>query len=309
MPTDDETLTDEEKQAAEATKTAALPDLTDEQFEAVLQKRMGVGSADLIKKSEQVTVLTDDEKAELEEKKNSAILEFALANKHTTKKDYDEYIAASKADKVEVARTKFIRLNPDMDPKEAAEAFNTLFKVEEEDEIDGAGETLVPNKAKKTARLLAEKIAEEEINTRYAPIIGLSAKYDQHLAIEKVKKANDTLISKTIKDLPRTMELEVEGEKYSIAIEENDFEEAMAMVKKDALSQADLKPEQVKANAALFLKSKNLDRIIREIRDTAVDNALDKAGRGKNGLIPDKKDSPAVTNEKMEFLKKHGITV
>ena len=67
-------LTDEEKKAAaleeEKNKAAAKANqgISDEDFEKEVEKRLGAKPGDLIKKSEQVKVLTEEEKKEVEKK-------------------------------------------------------------------------------------------------------------------------------------------------------------------------------------------------------------------------------------------------
>lgn len=301
----DETLTEEQKQAL--LDKEKEPDLTDEQLEKILQKKFGAGSKDLIKKSEQTVVLSEAEKLELEEKKNSAALEWGLTTGATTKKEYDSYLEATKSDKVEYARKKYVAAHPELG-EEAAKTFDRIFRTQEDDEVE-TDEVMVPNEDKKAALLLAQAIADEEINSRYQKVRDLPKRYEEHLEKIALKTVNEQLIIKSIAEIPRQMPVEVEGVEYKIKFEDDDFTAAQEMVVKDALEKKGLTADEVKGAVALFLKTKNLDRIISEIVVSAVSVAVDKADRGKDGVVPIRKDVPEVADEKMKFLKTRGIPV
>lgn len=300
--------TDEIELTETATETAppAQVEWTDEQFEAQLQKRFGAGSKELVKKSEQIVVLTEAEKLAIEEKENDAALITGLAEGWTTKKEYDGYADAIKTDPIEYVRKKYIREHPELGDKADA-IFNKLFKVDEDDELEGDEELFVPNEDKKAARLLAKQIADNDITNTYGQVIKLKSKYADHLAQGEIKKVNTELITKSIAAIPRQMPIVIDNETYSIEVSEEDIKEAQDMVISNDLIKKGLTEDEIKGNAALFLKTKNIDRIIKEVRDIAVAEALDKNSRGLKGIVPVRKDNPVVADAKTEFLRSKGI--
>lgn len=296
-----ENLTEEQIQEQKAANDAA-----EEAFEAQLVKRFGAGSSELVKKSEPAPVETAEEKKAREDKKSQAVLTTGLEQNWTTKGEYDGYLEAIKADKIEVTRKKFIRDNPELGDKAAA-TFNTFFRIDEDDDIEGDDEVFAPNEIKKAARQLAEKLADEEINTTYGSVIKLNKRYDDHIAAETQRKTNQELINKSILEIPAEMPIEIDDDKYIITLSPAEIAESHKIFGNDELQKKGLTAEEIKGNAAVYLKTTHLARIIKEIRDVAVDTALDQQRRGVHGVVPVRKMDNSHDDDKLKFVKSKGI--
>jgi len=71
-----------EEEAAKLLAEKNVPsELSDEDFAALVEKRLGAKPQDLIKKTDQVKVLSEEEKKELQEKEDSEILKFGIEQK------------------------------------------------------------------------------------------------------------------------------------------------------------------------------------------------------------------------------------
>ncbi len=308
---DDKVLTEAEiedaKKLAEAEEAKKI-DFTDEQFEAEFEKRLGAKSSEFIKKSDQVKVLTEDEKKEVETKKETDLLKFGLDNNIISKKEYDDYLTLTATNKIEVARKKFIANSSDTS-EEAGKTFDTLFKVTEDDEIED-NEVMVPNKKKKDALAFAEKLAQEEIDSTVGKKVkDLPAKYAKHLESEAVKTTNTAIITKAITDIPKRLEVDVDGTKYGINLTDEDFTEAHNLAVEGVLTKNGLTAKEVQETANIYILAKNVNKLLKEGISVAVKAAVDKVERGKSGVTPNQVDPPAVADAKMEFLKKRGISV
>lgn len=299
-----------EKLAAEkAEAEKKLLELTPEDEEKIFIKKFGVPSSELMKKTEQVKVLSEDEKKQAEEKEQSDILKFALDQGYTSAKEQEEYITAIKADKVDLARKKFIAQNPELG-KDAEAMFNTIFKINEDDEIsDGTGEAekLIPNTSKKAALALAAKIAEEEINTKYSKFKKLPETYRVFKEQEVLKKSNTELINKSIAEIPRRYETEVDGVKIGIDLSEDDFKTAFEITQSELLKK-DLKPEEIKTTVGSFLMTKNVARLLKEGVTLAYAKGRDDEKRGAKAVSEDDKNKGSGgESPKMAKLKEMGI--
>lgn len=278
---------------------------TDDQIEAAIVKKFGVSSSELIKKQDQIKVLTDEEKAEAEESKRKEVVKFGLDSKIFTTQEYESFIADNQSDKISVLRKKYIEDHKD--DKNAGATFDEIYRLDEEDEFED-GEETKPNNKKLQAKALAEKLGTELIDTKYSKIKDASSRYESHLAEQSVIKANTEMVTKAIAEIPKKFEIETEKGKYEFNFPEADFIEAENMVKKDGLKNKDLKPEEVKANTLLFLQTKNLKSIIEEVERVAIAKTVDEMERGKSGIDVKRVQPPAgVITAKEGFLKKHGI--
>lgn len=305
MEGDEIKLSEEEIVAkAEADKIAA--EKADADFEERIKQKFGVSSSELIKKEEQVKVLTDVEKAEIEEKKNTDVLKLAFEENWFTKKEYDSYLEAKGTDEISLVKKKFIDENPELG-KDAENIFNAIFKIDEDDDIED-GENTKPNLDKKAAKALAKKIADTEINSKYDKIINASKKYEQRQAEMAIVKQNSELIEKTVLTIPKRLEVKVGENSYGIDLTEDDFKEATKIVLDAVKSKKGLTPEEVKQNAFLFMRAKNFDRLFEEAITGAVEKAVSEVQAGRKGLL-DKEQKGQTSTEAREFLKRKGIAV
>lgn len=301
-----ENLSEEQLQEQKITGEAAAAALAeDEAFEAQLVKRFGAGSKDLVKKEEPPVVLTAEEKAAADEKANQLALTTGLEQGWVTKGLYDGYQEVKKTDKLEIARKRFIRENSALGEK-AASVFNSLYRLDEDDDIEGDDEIFAPNEAKKAARLLAEKMADEEINDTYTPVIKLTKRYDEHVAAEKQRKTNQELINTSIAAIPAEMKIKVGEQEYSVTLSPEEIAQAHKIFGKEELQKKGLTKEEITGNVGLFLKTTHLERIIQEITDVAVETALDRNRRGISGVAPVRK-MPAGTDAMTIFAKEKNL--
>lgn len=309
MEEDNKDLTQEEldlQQAELDKKAAAEIEPTEEQIEAAIKKKFGVSSADLIKKEDQVKVLSDAEKAELEEKKNSEVLKVALENNWFTKKEYDSYLEAKGTDEISLVKKKFIDDNPDLG-KDAENIFNSIFKVDEDDDIED-GEDTKPNRDKKAAKALAKKIADSMISTDYDKIINVSKKYESYQKDATINKQNAELITKSIAEIPKRMEMKVGENTFGIELTDDDIKEAYKLVVDGTKGAKDLKADEIKGTATAYLLTKNIKKFVEEAVTVAVKNAEDEYKRGAKGII-DKEDKGVTSSDARDFLKRRNIPV
>lgn len=306
MEGDNKGLTPEEILAKEELDKKKEVELSDEQIEEIVKRKFGVGSADLIKKQDQVAVLTPEQKAEAEEKKNSEVLKVGLENGWFSKAEYDGYLEATKTDPIEVVRKKFIDDNPDLG-KDASNIFNSIFKVDEDDDIED-GENVKPNMDKKGAKALAKKIADDMTSSKYDKIINASKKYESHQAEIATNKKNVELVEKTIATIPKRLEVKIGEKSYGIDMTDEDFKEANKIVLEGIKGRKDVTQEEVKENAFLIMRTKNFERLFEEAVGAAVEEAVSKVERGGKGII-DKEDKGVTSSELRDFLKKREIQV
>ncbi len=269
-----------EEQKVDEQKPAEV-EISDDALDAALRKKYGYGLDGIIKKEDQKIVLSEEQKQELEKAEQEADLKFGLDNKIVTKEEYDSFVEVTKGNKVDVARKKFIDHNKDLE--DAGKVFDRIARLHEDDEFPD-GETTIPNLEKKSALSWLEKIAEDDINSRYAKIKDLPNLRKAHLAEETLKAENTKLITTAIAEIPKRLEVDIEGEKYGVELTDADIQEATTLVTKGALTQKDLKPEEVKANAQLFFLSKNVKRLLSEGITVAVAKAKETYERGMKGI-------------------------
>lgn len=310
MADNEETLTEEEQLAleqAEADKKAAAPprELTDEEIDALIEKKMGAKPSEFIRKSEQVKVLTEEEKKEIEEKEHNESLALAIEKGWIKRKDYDSYLEMKNSDKVALARKKFIDLNPELG-EDAESVFNNILRLDEDDEFE-SGETKVPNKEKLAARNWAIKMAEEELAEKYGKKVSeLPAKRKEYIEQEAIKKVNGDLINKVVAETPRKLGYKTgEGLEYSIGVSEEDIQEAQKMAVSGAISQKGLTEDEVKGTVSTFLLAKNLEKLVDEGIRLGISKYADENERGGKGIKEG--DEKVVVSEAREFLKKKGI--
>jgi hypothetical protein len=306
MEGDNKDLTQEELLAQEELDKKKGVELTEEQIEEIVKKKFGVGSAELIKKQDQVKVLTDAEKAELEEKKNTDVLKLAFEENWFTKKEYDAYLEAKGTDEISLVKKKFIDDNPELG-KDAENIFNAIFKIDEDDDIED-GENTKPNMDKKAAKALAKKIADTEINSKYGKIINASTKYEQRQAEIALNKQNAELVEKAVSEIPKRLEVKVGDKSYGVDMTDEDYQEAKKLAFEGVKGRKDVKPEEIRENAFLYMRTKNFERLFEEAITNAIEEAVDAAKRGGKGLI-EKEVKGQTSTELREFLKKKGISV
>jgi len=315
MATENDTLTAEEQLALEQeearkkaegdTPPPPLRELTEEEELAIVEKRLGGKPSDFIKKSEQVKVLTDEEKKELEEKEHNEDLKLAIEKGWITRKAYDSFLELKNSDKIGLAKKKFIETNPDLGD-DAEAVWNNILRMDEDDEIE-SGEVMKPNKEKLAAKAWAMKIADEEIYDKYGRLINeLPEKRKAYLAEEALKKVNTELIGKVATEIPRSLEFETEGAgKFSIALTEDDIKEAQ-QIAETAVSQKDLTADEVKGVIVNRLMVRNFKNLLEEGIKVAVSAYADANDRGAKG-ITDKNTKSITNSDARSFLDKHDI--
>lgn len=305
----EETLTEEEQLAleqAEADKKAAAPrELTDEEIDALVEKRLGAKPSEFIRKTEQVKVLTEEEKKELEEKEHNESLALAIEKGWIKRKDYDSYLEMKNSDKIALARKKFIDLNPELG-EDAESVFNNILRLDEDDEFE-SGETKVPNKEKLAARNWAIKMAEEELAEKYGKKVSeLPAKRKEYIEQEAIKKVNGDLINKVVAETPRKLGYKTgDGLEYSIDISEEDIQEAQKMAVSGAISQKGLTEDEVKGTVSTYLLASSVQKLVDEGIRVGISKYAEDNERGGKGIKEG--DEKVVVSEAREFLKKKGI--
>lgn len=299
-----------EKAEIEAVKKI---ELTDEQFEAELEKRLGAKSSELIKKTD---VLSDDDKKIVAEKKKQQAFTTALNENRYTQSEYDEFQQAQATDKIEIAKRKFLEDNADL----TEDDFYELYPVNEDDEIDDGNEGLIPNKKKKAAIADLTKRANDHLKDKYKKIIESESWFDKYSETKAVEKKNSEVIAKSIAAIPTEFEFEVDLEdveiegwdkKVKFPISKEDIEEVAANYAKDknALRDKELNGQDITDFGLAYIQAKNIKKMISETVKVAVTKAKEAYERGEKGIIPVRKDATGSLNKKEEFLKSKGIEV
>lgn len=300
---DEEVLTQEQIDAA--AKLNAPPTLTAEQEEEIIKKRFGVSSDQLIKKEDQIKVLSPEEKAEAEESKKAEVIKFALDNKVFSATEHEEYVTALQADKVDLLRKKYIKDHPD--DKKAGKTFDQIYRIDEEDELED-GETNVPNEAKQKAAALLTKQAEEYIDSRFGKIRGAEKSYESYQELQKVVKHNTEMFTKVISEIPEKFEVETTLDKYSIPVTKEDRDDAQQMLNESGiLRKKGNNAAEIKETVNIFLRGKNMDNIIAEVERVAIKKTEDAMRRGESGVDIKRKENPNGNTAMDTFVKKYGI--
>lgn len=302
-----ETLTEEQKAAKQAEIDAAKKtELSEEEIEALVEKRLGGKPSDFIKKSEQVKVLSEEEKKELQEKEESEALKFGLENNHVSKKEYDLFLELKATNKIDIARKKFIAQNTELG-EDAAGTFDRILKLHEDDEIE-VGEKIIPNKEKKAAIAWAEKMADEEIDSTLGKKIkGLPEKFKAFKAEQELRQANTGIITKAIAELPKRLEIDVEGEIFGVDLTEEDFKEAENLAIEGVVTKKGLTPEEIKSTTNVYLVTKRVKDLLSEVKKTSYSKGVEDTRRGNSGIPLEKETSGGGVSAKREALKKAGI--
>jgi len=302
-----ETLTEEQIAAKQTEIDAAKKtELSEEELDALVEKRLGGKPSDFIKKSEQVKVLSEEEKKELQEKEDSEALKFGLENNYVSKKEYDLFLELKATNKIDIARKKFIAQNTELG-EDAAGTFDRILKLHEDDEIED-GEKMIPNKEKKAAIAWAEKMADEEIDSTLGKKIkGLPEKFKAFKAEQELRQANTGIITKAISELPKRLEIDVEGEKIGIDLTEEDFKEAENLAIEGVVTKKGLTSEEIKSTANVYLFTKRAKDLFSEINKIAYNKGVENTRRGNSGIPLEKETTGGVGSGKREALKKAGI--
>lgn len=277
-------------------------ELTDDIIEKAIQKKYGVSSDQLVKKGEDVKVLTPEEVEAIEKETQEAAFKTGIEKGWFDKGQYDNFLLDSQKSEVERAREKFIADNPEME--DAGEVFDETFKVNEDDELED-GENKIPNKAKIAASKLIKKIADEELEGKYKNVKGAVDRYKQMQQEEALVSKNTAIVSGVLGSLPPKIETEVEGVKFSIAVLPEDIEAAAAFANKaDVLTDKELSADDLKTSVATYLLTKNLNRLLAEVKRVSSKNSRSATERGAKGL-EDYKDDVAGTplTEGEEWIK------
>jgi len=294
-------LSDEEKQKLldeEEKKKNALPELNEEQKEALLIQMFGVGSKGLVKKEEKPHVPTEEEKVKLEQDKQSAILKFGLESGLVSAKDHEEYITATKANKVEIAKKVLEGLGDDVKA-----SIDKIFRLDEPDEITEEGEeNPKPNVVKAAGMRLLEKIANDDLDFRFDGIKKLPNAYEEFQQREALKVSNTKLIKDAIAGVSKRVEMEVAGVKYGIDLPDEEINAAEQLILKDAVLNKDLKPEEVVGTATNMLMVRNFKKLLEEGITVAVKRREDEIARGGKGVIRDEKEGGVQVSEGQQLV-------
>ena len=191
-------------------------------------------------------------------------------------KELEEYNTAKGADKIARAKKIISELG-----EETAKDFESI--LDEEDEIEDGAE-VKPNKKKLAVKKLFEKISDDDISSRYGKFAGLGTDYTNHLKIEALKKENIQVIEKSIAEIPKRLEIEIDGDKFGFDLSDEDFKEATEIIKQGATIKKALTPEEVKGTAETFFQAKHVKRMLKEVKDVAFAKGVDSEKRGKHGI-------------------------
>jgi hypothetical protein len=300
--------TPEEKLLREENEKNAKPVITDELFEEELQKRMGAGSKDLIKKTDVPPVLTEADKIKLAEEKRQKAITTGLEEKWFDTKQYDEFQQLSAKGKIEIARKKFIEENNDLADAEAT--FNEMFRINEDDDIE-VNEAMVPNAKKKVAQSLAEKLADEYMEKNYGSIMKVESKYDEVEQLRSTGRANLAVVTKKIEAIPDELEVPIEGTdltfKYKVTPEDRQHVQDIFGRDKTLLGHKDINAEPITENGIVAIKAKNLAGMISEAVKVALKTDRDLYERGEKGLDLNRKDSNISKSEMEKFAEEKGL--
>lgn len=281
-------------------------ELSEEQLDAAIQKRFGVPPSELIRKADQIKVLTEDEKKEAEEKKRGDVVKYALENKIYTTVEHEQYIAAMQTDKVELLRKKYIADHPD--DKRAAKTFDRLYRLDEDDDIED-GETTVPNEDKKAARAALEYLADLYIDQNYGKIKKAPERYERHVAEQDIFTKNTEMVTRAISELPKTFEVKTGRDTYNVPVTAEDLADANKMIAESGiLKKKGIVAAEVKETIGLFLQGKKMQQIISEVEEVATKKAVEAMERGANGVdVVRSAGNNSLASSFEEFNKKHGI--
>jgi len=277
-------------------------ELTDDLIEKAIEKRFGVKSDQLVKKGTEVKVLTAEEEQAQKKEKQEAAFKTAIDKGWYTKETYDNYLLDSQKSEVERARLKFIADNPDIE--DAGEVFDETFKVNEEDEFED-GENKIPNKAKIAAGKLVKKIADDDLESKYKDVIGTLYRYEQIQQEEAVRTKNAAIVTSVLAEMPPKVETEIEGVKYSIAVLPEDLKAATEFANAESvLTDKELTPEDLKTTVATYLLTKNMNRLLGEVRRVAYEEGRSSTERGAKGLKENHNDENGTPLSDAEVLVK-----
>lgn len=278
------------------------------EFEAEFEKRMGAKPSEFIKKSDQIQVLTPEEKLEIEEKERQEAFKYGLDNKVFTTKEHEEYITASQEKATDLLRKKYIKDHPD--DKDAGKNFDLIWRLNEDDELID-GEITTPNLAKQKAAALLEKQRQDYIDTNFSKIKGVTTQYGNFKEEQKVVKENTELVAKAIAEVPKKIVIDNGYGSADFTFSDTDFAAANKMVAESGiLTKKGIKPEEVKEVVNRFLMGSRVEDIIKEATRVAVENAVNELERGKSGIEVKRGEAPDGTLTLKEgFLKEMGIKI
>ena len=281
---------------------AAEVELTDDLIEKAIEKRFGVKSDQLVKKGEEVKVLTAEEEQAIKKEKQEAAFKTAIDKGWYTKETYDNFLLDSQKSEVERARLKFIADNPEME--DAGDVFDETFKVNEDDEFED-GENKIPNKAKIAAGKLVKKIADDDMESKYKDVIGTLSRYEKIQQDEAVRTKNTAIVTSVLAAMPPKVETEIEGIKYGIAVLPEDLKAATEFANEEAvLTDKELTPEDLKTTVATYLLTKNMNRLLGEVRRVAYEEGRSSSERGAKGLKENDNDGTGTPLSEGELLLK-----
>lgn len=278
-------------------------ELTDDLIEKAIEKRFGVKSDQLVKKGTEVKVLTIEEEQELQKQKKEAAFKTAIDKGWYSKEQYDNFLLDSQKSEVDRARLKFIADNPEIE--DAGDVFDETFKVNEDDEFED-GENKIPNKAKIAAGKLVKKIADDDLESKYKDVISTLSRYEKMQQDEAVRTKNTAIVTSVLAAMPPKVETEIEGIKYGIAVLPEDLQAATEFVNAEAvLTDKELTPEDLKTTVATYLLTKNMNRLLGEVRRSAYEEGRSSTERGARNLKENDNDGTGTPiTEGEELVKK-----
>lgn len=287
-------------------------EFTQEEEDAIIEKRFGVKADQLIKKEDQVKVLSEEEKLEIENDKNAKKLTTALEKKWFTQSEYDEHQQLLAKGKVDIAKQKFIEDNPELGKEEAGQRFSELFLIDQDDEIE-EDEEMKPNVKKALAIKQAEKIADDYIKNKFGKITSANEKFEQFLKETNIAKNNVATFNKVTTGLPGEIQIPI-GEtgtfvQYKISEEDRKEAQNIFLGDKKLVVSENIQEEELKENALTYIKAKNFETILESAVNTALTAAQDRYERGEKGIIPIRADKGTGGNSAVEWMKGKGLKV
>lgn len=310
MAFENETPEEEVIRLAEEAK-ATPQELTEEQIEAAIQKRYGVSSDQLMKKEDQVKVLSEEEKQAIADERNAKVLTTAIEKKWFTQKEYDDLKTLQATGKVSIAKQKFIEDNPDLGDK-AGEKFDKIFRLDEADEIE-ENEEMVPNEAKALATKQLEKMSDDYLKTKYGKITEATGKYEQHVKESEIATKNVATFTKVTAAIPEEVEIPIgeSGTTVKYKITEQDRKEAQGIFlgDKKLVVAEKIDEKELAATALRFIQAKNIESILESAVNNAIALTEDRISRGEKGIVPNRDGKAKVNSEAREYLKEIGIKV
>lgn len=307
---------------AEATAAQEPKELTDEEFDALLEKRTKGKVKKLSDLDEPAPVKTPEQiEAEKKEKKKNS-LAWAIQNELINQDDYDRSIVVGSKTEREIALDLFAidakEVDPDLTSDEIEERFKDHYR-EDLDETDPLRKLAMKKMSKDVASY------KNEINGK---VSGVESNYDNYLTQAQSIKNFNKQVNASLKDeLPKSIEFEFsypgpDGKDLTVKMPFAIDEAIVESVRKEYINneavysalkgnKKEISNADIIAAAMYNIKANLWDKAIPELMKKAATQGA-KDWEADRRAIPDRRaplqEAPAARNEKAEAQKFHEDT-